>query len=1364
MSIPIMHSTRCVLLFSLVLPAFGATSILSVEPTQMQAKITVRTDQSGFCIYRASRGTFFSSNIPDLVDNTNTDARGGAIVNPGAHIFILGTRRANDALAAAATYWVGVTCGTDSEVSAVFTTRPIQWGNTAPDIVPFNSAKFGNMDHPAIDFNNTATASTFCDPVSHSYCDPNTGVEYWPVSKPGWGTQAAIDAAQFASTTRMATPIDVSATGKFTNSANAAFHGTPSVFTTATGGATDKLFIPLASQGCTQGGVFGGFGNACTWDDISFSLWCGNATTNNVTGFNLQLTIDGGQTLVGNQITTGNCPSGAPSFRNIWPGNTTGPVANPIFKGWGYVPQRNMVVPPGGTVSVSGTAVALTNGSPGPGNYFNMDWATGTPILINGSYAHLAAPPVTSSNLTIVENLGTLTNVAYSGANFGVVVTKTNSSSTNVDFTLGMNYAFSQMPDQGVNGDHEMINGAFVSVSKSADGTTCGIYTVGCSSGTLSPAVKGYLGTLQTVGGPALFLWIPRNSDGSPRGETRLMSLIWKAAGSSRTNGNGDSLGGGSIQLTSGGLFFDDVDGTSVYTTDNSHRVWKLSYINSGACAGYVAFHPWPTSGDYNFGAIADDCFEWTVITPLAGGHDLKTQFMGTLGNNGAYQSGLNYLGQTVGTAHTGYDLSWMANNVGAQEFDSGFLIASTSAGSQNHLSILAALGDDGSGNGTFVLKSIHDQWSEPGTRWAGSHSCPETSMGSYVFCAYDPLDNTGRQDIIFPNRNQAVVSQVNRTGFGSPTAWSSTTSLSSNTDFFTCPSSLPAPYTSLSGTANCLQVRVNTPFCQFTPNTTFTFIDGKHEAAEFPCTTPGFGVANAAYSKLQDIQVGDYLYFSDTGPGVQERAVVLTSPVYNSATDITFWILRMAGFAYQQPTYGGNALDETNGVGHSASGQSCCTHSTTGWALAAGPTGASSAIDVSNGTNQWLVDNPLRFAGHGVAGPGSLAGTYNYSQANCGPRFDIYCGSSNLTPAASVNIPFSNTATVLPAFAGIAQPAIGIQSYQNASYAQGVTPLPFFVDFKAINPSSPGGAEGFNSYGSMSLSLVSGTTKTYLAAADCCTPSPDYKRWGLQGYAGRYWMKDVSSPATFGSIANMSDWSVCLARNVNECVFGSIAGQYYMTLPHNETPQTTCFSANFGLAIPCISSFGPISGQIVQFRNDRYDATGLSYRKFGFAHSHVGLGYPFSNCRTTPGADFVFCPGYWLDGVRTDWLALRIGALPPLDNVNRTTFLGINIIYQGVPFASNLRARFGYAENGGDLLQCTAYQQDCSTEIPSGSPNAPFSFTNEAVTRQACANGASCSITIPSLPNRILYYIVDRLDSNGNVLETSPMQAVAVP
>jgi hypothetical protein len=105
-----------------------------------------------------------------------------------------------------------------------------------------------------------------------------------------------------------------------------------------------------------------------------------------------------------------------------------------------------------------------------------------------------------------------------------------------------------------------------------------------------------------------------------------------------------------------------------------------------------------------------------------------------------------------------------------------------------------------------------------------------------------------------------------------------------------------------------------------------------------------------------------------------------------------------------------------------------------------------------------------------------------------------------------------------------------------------------------------------------------------------------------------------------------------------------------------------------------------------------------------------------------------------------------------------------VSVLYRGVSFASNIRARFGYLENGGDLLRCTAYAEDCSTEIPSGAPGDPYSFSNESVTRQSCASGAVCAVTIPSLPNRVLYYVIDRLDASGNVVTSSAMQAVTVP
>ena len=59
----------------------------------------------------------------------------------------------------------------------------------------------------------------------------------------------------------------------------------------------------------------------------------------------------------------------------------------------------------------------------------------------------------------------------------------------------------------------------------------------------LSPALTGYLtNVVDSAGGEALLLWIPFNSDGSVRAETRLLAMGSKPAGSARLNTNGDSL------------------------------------------------------------------------------------------------------------------------------------------------------------------------------------------------------------------------------------------------------------------------------------------------------------------------------------------------------------------------------------------------------------------------------------------------------------------------------------------------------------------------------------------------------------------------------------------------------------------------------------------------------------------------------------------------------------------------------------------------------------------------------------------------------------------------------------------------------
>ena len=290
----------------------------------------------------------------------------------------------------------------------------------------------------------------------------------------------------------------------------------------------------------------------------------------------------------------------------------------------------------------------------------------------------------------------------------------------------------------------------------------------------------------------------------------------------------------------------------------------------------------------------------------------------------------------------------------------------------------------------------------------------------------------------------------------------------------------------------------------------------------------------------------------------------------------------------------------------------------------------------------------------------------------------------------------------------------------------------------------------------------MAGAANSYIIQDSISGGASDYKRLPLHGWAGRFLLKDASNSST-ANTADLPNYSLCRAFNANECFVGSVKGNLYVTVPRAYL-DGQCHSDTFALTAPCVGQLSPLTGQITQFRVDRADGIGATVRKLGYVHGMPGLQYQFSNCRATPDAAYAFCIADWLDGVRSEWVALRISPLPTPDTVNRTTFVPITLTYSGSPDATYIRARFGYLENGGSLLRCTGYQVECSTEIPSGSPTDPYSFTNEPVTRQSCPNGSSCTLKLPAISHRMLYYVVDRLDSNGNIVTSYPMQVTPVP
>src|SRR5579863_7022903 len=366
------------------------------------------------------------------------------------------------------------------------------------------------------------------------------------------------------------------------------------------------------------------------------------------------------------------------------------------------------------------------------------------------------------------------------------------------------------------------------------------------------------------------------------------------------------------------------------------------------------------------------------------------------------------------------------------------------------------------------------------------------------------------------------------------------------------------------------------------------------------------------------------------------------------------------------------------------------------GWFLSMAPSfnvgPLAMAIDVSaGGSATWLPDNPRRAGCHGVVGPGTAPGKFIYAEP-CDPP--SYRGNFDVPVPAMLFQPFLPMAAAYPGFAGSNSGVkVGIvQDYNNNSWWFGAANPPFQLDFRHLNPSYGSGPEYLgSSLGGRTLTLVSGTSKTY-AITDPVSAGPwDFKRLPLYGYAGHYLLHDVSGPAT-GNTSDLPDYSVCRAFKAGECLAGSSAGNLYVTVP-KAFVDGSCHSDQFTLPAPCAFQLSPIAGQVLQLRTDKTDSMGLTVRKLGYVHGMPGLQYQFSNCRATPDAAFAFCVADWLDGVRSEWVALRLKQMPDPDGVNRTTFVSKQLTYQGSPDATYIRARFGYLENGGSLLRCTSYQ-----------------------------------------------------------------------
>lgn len=392
---------------------------------------------------------------------------------------------------------------------------------------------------------------------------------------------------------------------------------------------------------------------------------------------------------------------------------------------------------------------------------------------------------------------------------------------------------------------------------------------------------------------------------------------------------------------------------------------------------------------------------------------------------------------------------------------------------------------------------------------------------------------------------------------------------------------------------------------------------------------------------------------------------------------------------------------------------------------------------------------------GHGVRigqFPGVLSQDFNFSQQTIYP-FDETLKAGN-APGDD--------------YAWLGMATVDELLYQQEHPGGGTYAAPDRESRWALDGSPYAGASGFaGELWNQQYTLISGQQNTYLIAPSTANAVakygmvPEPKRRQTHVWAGPFLLKNISGPGS--QISDATPFSYCHTGLADECVTGSQPGDNYVSVPAADVSRG-CVNDFLSLT-PCMTPAAPHMAYGYQFGIAKFDQYATHWRKLSMLYSGPGRENNYWNLIGDPEGDYAYGVGQDMQGYRTDLFAIKLPPWPNQDSIARNTFVPVQVKLSPVA-GSTVEARWGYAEYGLDTnrqpLYCSAERnEDCTTIIPASSPQDPFGYPSEVAGQpwQDCSNG--CTVTIPAVSGRVLYYAIDR-KVNG-VVTTSSVQTVAV-
>jgi hypothetical protein len=1267
-------------MFLIVVPAFALAQSVEVREITSTAAVAYIRGAYGACTgtvtnLETNTAHPYMNNVDlSVLENYVTWADGTRVVT-------LGRQRDSDALRAETDYSLAV-AGCMKQTVTFRTPAPyfgVQPGRNAP----FNSAKYGNLAWPSIDWGIAGKNNTYTDPLT------GVAIKLLP-SNGDIGWKSVGGGNRFATY--------YSGGANWTNAERVGNGSTTSYGTVSASTESLDLFVPLNQSPWSAGGRTL-YPNTAL-DNLGLLLWCSG---DDAAAENRQVKVgvwDGAkyvmyQILTCRQGSVAKLDSASTDADKPWPLE----FLDGGFAGWsgGGKITRDMF-PSDGTMTVRDGSTLFVQGYAAASKHIPHATKPGAKVLLTGSGCRQElctfASITNADNATVAE---TIKDGSYPFAVYpwSIRVEKTTATGT---LNAGLKWK--------VHGDRNLSTS-----------------TMSAIRGHPVPVVSGdgKSGTVAAVGGNHLYFI----SDDFTT--FRSLSIFYQHPSKFRGMPAEDRVASYNTPLgtvypssTEAGVWY------SLETLPGRRKsVFKITYTSNytedyipgkvyGANNSLGGTNPLPSA----------DGMTWENIMPASQGKDFTTQVMAYIAANGL-------------TANEWYGFNGNMNFSGISGSKAFFY---TIPGSQDAGPCLMAVVELTTGTVEKMFSTATgpgDAKSFPAqARWGACHNTsPSVEFDNSVAISTNSLNAPGN---LFGGPFEVTPAAVKMPDGG----WSTNTALAwplddaANTYDRSCPSNIPKWLKDFGATGNqCVTVKLPSHPCNVSPGATA-------RAQQPPCPW------NASYTMPQSLQVGDRFYDEGTGPGkdtdTEHFRVVNITNLPGGELEVVLQRNSVWDYCCRHDASSVRAGQYPNGYCLQAPWQA--THAR-GFTLRV-HTGQTNSCGSSSTLFTFGTNGALTYSGEASR---SSAGHTAIGKWLAGQKILVgFSSSKTISSPAQLHTKYPgelNEPVIpqsFPKFSGIAS-TIGsnsVQAYYNRSHsAASNLDLQWTLDANAIN--NPNGGA---SIGSRTITPVAGMPDVYEMQVKGIFAS--YKKHALHGWAGWYILRDVTGS---GSIKDAPEYSLCFNYTAGLCGTGT-QGKVYVRVPRAWYADGQCHTGNTWAMVPCVHAAEPVTGWIRRMVSHAPNANGQMTQNLTMGFTAPGLpGAFWGAAPTATGKAAGIYSSSFINGLGSRVVLFRMPNYSGPRDV-RTDFGGLTVKVGQRSDVTYARVRFGYNAS----FHCTEASLQCVTDTAV----APYAFDGQdPLTAISCSR--SCTIPVPAIPGRLLYYRVETFD--GRVWSTGDTM-VAVP